>query len=89
VSWAKIGLKKYLAHSENLDSVVSKKTLSYPIAQTQDKNCWSEPPVDIFCVRGANYLRDKIKVDSGPYLLRARGCDLFLSETPQQCVIGE
>lgn len=50
----------------------------YPVAETRDLNCWSEPPVDIFRVRGYNYLKDHKKVHSEPYLLRARGCDLFL-----------
>ena len=61
----------------------------YPVSQTHDKNCWSEPPVNKFHVRGPNYLTDKKKIQSGPYLLRARGCDLFLSEHPDQCTIGE
>lgn len=50
----------------------------YPVAETRDLNCWSEPPVDIFKVRGKRYLLDKIKVNSEPYLFRARGCDLLL-----------
>ena len=61
----------------------------FPVSQTHDKNCWSEPPVNKFQVRGPNYLNDKKKITSGPYLLRARGCDLFLSEHPDQCTIGE
>ena len=50
----------------------------YPVAETRDMNCWSEPKVDIFKVRGKNYLKDKKKVASDPYLFRARGCDLLL-----------
>ena len=50
----------------------------YPVAATRDKNCWNEPPISIFSVRGANYLKDKTKVPSKDYLFRARGCDLFL-----------
>jgi hypothetical protein len=50
----------------------------YPVGETHDKNCWSEPPEDIFKVRGARYLRDDSKVVSGPYLMRARGSDLLL-----------
>ena len=50
----------------------------YPVAETRDTNCWSEPNVDIFKVRGKNYLKDKKKVVSDPYLFRARGCDLLL-----------
>lgn len=50
----------------------------YPMGETHDKNCWSEPSEDIFKVRGARYLRDESKVVSGPYLMRARGSDLLL-----------
>ena len=50
----------------------------YPVAETRDTNCWSEPNVDTFKVRGKNYLKDKKKVVSEPYLFRARGCDLLL-----------
>ena len=52
----------------------------YPVAETRDLNCWSEPPLSIFKVRGATYLKDKKKVASQPYLMRPRGCDLFLFE---------
>lgn len=48
-----------------------------------ESNCWSEPCHEIYSVRGENYLQDSQKVQSGPYLLRARGCDLLLS--PQGC----
>lgn len=52
----------------------------FPVIETKNLNCWSEPNVDIFRVRGQGYLEDKKKVTSGPYLLQARGCDLFLTE---------
>jgi Protein ENHANCED DISEASE RESISTANCE 2, C-terminal len=52
----------------------------YPVAATRDKNCWSEPPVSIFNVRGSNYFVDQKKQVSMQYLMPARGCDLFLSE---------
>jgi hypothetical protein len=54
----------------------------YPVQAQRNKNCWSEPPVSIFHVRGPAYLSNKKKVPSGPYLLPARGADLFLAETP-------
>jgi len=43
-------------------------------------NCWSEPICNEFKVRGANYLKDKIKFESGPFLFPARGVDIFLSD---------
>jgi hypothetical protein len=56
----------------------------YPVAETRNKNCWSEPPVTIFSVRGANYFTNKKKQTSGPYLLSARGADIFLFDKPIQ-----
>lgn len=54
----------------------------FPVQETRNKNCWSQPPVDIFSVRGPRYFDDKKKVQSGPYLLQSRGCDLFLTDKP-------
>jgi len=56
--------------------------LRYPVQETRNKNCWSEPPVTIFSVRGPNYFQDKKKQTSGPYLLSARGTDIFLFDKP-------
>lgn len=55
----------------------------FPVSSSGDKHCWSEPNHGIYAVRGSNYLQDQQKVESGPYLLRARGCDLLLS--PDGC----
>jgi hypothetical protein len=57
----------------------------YPFAETNNKNCWSVSPIKMFSVRGEKYLSKKKKVTAGEYLLRARGCDLFLSEKPNAC----
>lgn len=57
----------------------------FPFAETNNKNCWSESPVDIFSVRGPDYLSSKKKVTAKRYLLNARGCDLFLADKPN-CV---
>ena len=52
----------------------------YPIAVTKNHNCWSEPHAGkCFKVRGGNYLNDKKKVESGPYIFPARGADLILT----------
>ena len=67
------------------DTFVGLPTLPrYPVAQTQDKNCWSEPPIDIFRVRGKNYLSNKKKIASNPFLIKTHNCDLFLSKNPNQ-----
>jgi len=43
-------------------------------------NCWSEPIHSEFSVRGGNYLKDKVKISSGPFLFPLRGVDMFLSD---------
>ena len=49
-----------------------------PIGSIQ--NCWSEPTYNEFRVRGKNYLTDRLKVTSGPFLFPLRGVDMFLSD---------
>lgn len=44
------------------------------------KNSFSEPPINLFSVRGPSYLVDHKKVLSSSYLLNARGMDLFLTD---------
>jgi len=67
----------------DLEEAEALRTLPrYPYAETNNKNCWSETPSKIFSVRGESYLKTKKKVTTNEYLLRARGCDLFLSEKP-------
>lgn len=52
----------------------------FPVLETKDRNCWSEPSHTIFAIRGHNYLVDpKNKIQSGPYLFTARGADLILT----------
>jgi len=41
---------------------------------------WSQPDASCFKVRSKNYLKDGIKHTSDPYLLQARGAELFLTE---------
>lgn len=62
----------------------------YPIAATQNRNCWSEPPHARFKVRGKDYLRERrpSKVPSGPYLFRALGADLILTNASSGPVGG-
>ena len=50
----------------------------FPVSATRNRNCWSEPQVDIFKVRSKQYFENRLKVTSGPYLMEARGCDLLL-----------
>ena len=55
----------------------------YPVAETMNCNCWSEPPHAHFNVRSGAYLSEKrpTKVPSGPYLLRAIGADVILTKS--------
>ncbi len=55
----------------------------YPVAETMNTNCWSEPPHAHFNVRGGAYLREKrpVKVPSGPYLFTAIGSDVILTNS--------
>ncbi len=79
-------LESIVSTATNNDTFETGKSLS-PIKKFPDDaeigsmfNCWSEPISSEFKVRGANYLRDKIKVASGPFLFPARGVDVFLSD---------
>lgn len=44
-------------------------------------NCWSQPPSTNFHVRGPNYLKDKVKIESADFVFPCRGIDLFLTDT--------
>ena len=50
----------------------------FPVSATRNRNCWSEPQVDMFKVRSKHYFDTRLKVTSGPYMMEARGCDLLL-----------
>lgn len=56
----------------------------FPFAETKNRNCWDEPPHSVFMIRGPNYLSDKQKIACQQFLMRARGCDLFLSDHPEK-----
>eukprot|EP00546_Thalassionema_frauenfeldii_P002778 CAMPEP_0178937796 /NCGR_PEP_ID=MMETSP0786-20121207/25968_1 /TAXON_ID=186022 /ORGANISM="Thalassionema frauenfeldii, Strain CCMP 1798" /LENGTH=623 /DNA_ID=CAMNT_0020616431 /DNA_START=116 /DNA_END=1987 /DNA_ORIENTATION=- len=43
-------------------------------------NCWSIPDAGSFKIRGPNYMEDKKKVPSEPFLFKARGMDLMLTD---------
>jgi hypothetical protein len=59
----------------------------FPVSDTRNKNCFSEPPVSIFSVRGPHYFLDKKKCESANYLLEARGCDLFLTDNTSKSAL--
>jgi Protein ENHANCED DISEASE RESISTANCE 2, C-terminal len=74
-----VALPTYTRHSETPSSS-KKNTL---------QNCFSEPPLTLFSVRGPNYLTDHKKVPSGPYLLAARGLDLFLTDKQHPLMLDQ
>ena len=37
----------------------------FPFAEMKNSNCWSEPPHNVFMIRGPDYLSDKKKVTAG------------------------
>ena len=43
-------------------------------------NCWSPSAHSEFNVRGANYLKDRVKVPSGNFIFPPRGVEMFLSD---------
>jgi len=75
-------LVKVSGHPNQTQRVKALPTLyRFPCTQTRNQNCWSESPVEMFSVRGPNYMSgDKTKIRCKHYLCDARGCDLFLTE---------
>ena len=47
-------------------------------------SCWSRPENDIFRVRGATYLQDRIKIPSAPAPFHCRGVDIWLTDNPER-----
>jgi Protein ENHANCED DISEASE RESISTANCE 2, C-terminal len=56
---------------------------------TVAKNCYSQPPLSLFSVRGPTYMADQKKIASGPYLLASRGLDLFLTDKQHPVVLDQ
>ena len=60
----------------------------------EGRSCWSRPDHKIFNVRGKTYLKDRIKVPSGPSPFKCRGVDMWLTDNPERnisrlpCVLG-
>jgi Protein ENHANCED DISEASE RESISTANCE 2, C-terminal len=73
--------------SQSTDMLRTDSLLSSPLPCYPDNNgmsCWSQPPHDIFHVRGASYFTNKIKVCSGPAPLQCRGVDIWLTDNPER-----
>jgi len=55
----------------------------FPAGETlgSHMNCWSQPDCNNFYVRGRNYLKDRVKIESADFIWPVRGVDLFLTDT--------
>lgn len=47
-------------------------------------SCWSIPDHDIFRVRGASYLQDRVKIPSAAAPFCCRGVDIWLTDNPER-----
>jgi hypothetical protein len=64
------------------DLLLSSPLPEYP---TNDGfSCWSQPDATIFRVRGATYLKDKVKIQSDACPLTCRGVDVWMTDNPQR-----
>lgn len=72
---------------EEEDQGLNDLLLSSPLPEYSSSDgfsCWSQPPANIFRVRGANYLKDKIKIQSDACPLICRGVDVWMTDNPQR-----
>jgi hypothetical protein len=61
--------------------------LSSPLPRYPDNggtSCWSKPPDNIFRVRSATYLQDRVKTASGQAPFHCRGVDVWLTDNPER-----
>jgi hypothetical protein len=75
----------------SLDDTRLKETdsgnLSSPLPRYPDHggtSCWSKPPDNIFRVRSATYLQDRVKLPSSPAPFQCRGVDFWLTDNPER-----
>jgi predicted transcriptional regulator len=78
-----MGIMTESEHSEGKEDPLTKSPLDiFPAGAKLGShlNCWSMPVHNSFHVRGANYIVDRKKVESGEFLFPTRGVDLFLTD---------
>ena len=64
-----------------------KATLSSPLPHypaNGGTSCWSKPNDNLFRVRSATYLHDRVKAPSGPAPFRCRGVDVWITDNPER-----
>jgi hypothetical protein len=87
-SHARANIKNEPKRMRHEDQALPTMPLYEASAASQTENCWSEPSYQAFLVRGPTYFETKTKVVSNKYLMRARGCDLFLHAEEQSQAPG-
>ena len=62
-------------------------TLSSPLPQYPDNGgitCWSRPSHELFKVRSATYLEDRVKTTSAPAIFQCRGVDIWITDNAER-----
>lgn len=75
---------------DDADPVLERLTSPLPLWPANGgQSCWSEPRTDLFRVRGATYLADRVKIPSSPALFPCLGVDLWLRDQGPRPAIFE
>jgi len=77
------------SESESHDGTftVESSTLSSPLPlfpANRGITCWSKPDHNIFMVRSASYLKDRIKSPSSPAVFQCRGVDVWITDNAER-----
>jgi len=75
-----------LKKEEKQRTIVWPKTSVPVFSETVKAHCWSDPDSTTFKVRGPNYLKDKVKIQSKEAAYKLVGVDLFLTENRMENV---
>mmetsp|Transcript_1254 Transcript_1254/g.2024 ORF Transcript_1254/g.2024 Transcript_1254/m.2024 type:complete len:1059 (+) Transcript_1254:113-3289(+) len=62
-------------------------TLSSPLPQYPDNGgitCWSRPSHELFKVRSATYLENRVKTSSAPAIFQCRGVDIWITDNAER-----
>jgi Protein ENHANCED DISEASE RESISTANCE 2, C-terminal len=71
-----------LVKEEERPSTLSSPLPLYPA--NGGNSCWSKPNDNIFRVRSATYLSDRVKAPSGPAPFHCRGVDVWITDNPER-----
>ena len=80
--------EEVVSESEDEDMFIAEPTtLSSPLPTYPDNygtTCWSKPNHNIFKVRSATYLRNRVKLPSAPAVFDCRGVDVWLTDNAER-----